>query len=68
MSNKKNQGSSHIGEDVELLSRAEACQFLRVSQSLLDAHLKIPKIRIGRKVLYSKASLIHFLKEAESNE
>lgn len=54
--------------EVELLTRAEACKFLHVSQSMLDAHLKIPKVRIGRRVLYTKAALVAFIREAESHE
>ena len=54
--------------DVELLSRSEACKFLHVSQSMLDTHLKIPKVRIGHKVLYTKKALLIFLEEAQSNE
>lgn len=50
--NKTDLGASLPQEQFELLSRAEACKFLHVSQSMLDAHLKIPKVRIGRKVLY----------------
>ena len=62
-----NSIESSIQDSVALLSRAEACKFLRVSQSMLDSHLSIPKVRIGRKVFYSKATLISFIKEAESN-
>lgn len=53
---------------LELLTRAEACQFLHVSQSMLDTHLNIPKVRIGRKVLYTKTALVNFIKGAQTNE
>ena len=66
--NKTDVGTSLPQEQFELLSRAEACKFLHVSQSMLDAHLKIPKVRIGRKVLYTKASLIKFINEAKADE
>ena len=66
--NKTDLGTSLPQEQFELLSRAEACKFLHVSQSMLDTHLKIPKIRIGRKVLYTKASLIKFINEAKADE
>ena len=66
--NKTDLGTSLPQEQFELLSRAEACKFLHVSQSILDAHLKIPKVRIGRKVLYTKASLIKFINEAKADE
>ena len=66
--NKSDLGTSLPQEQFELLSRAEACKFLHVSQSMLDAHLKIPKVRIGRKVLYTKASLIKFINEAKADE
>lgn len=66
--NKTDLGASLPQDQFELLSRAEACKFLHVSQSMLDAHLKIPKIRIGRKVLYTKASLIKFINEAKTDE
>ncbi|MGI5092771.1 helix-turn-helix domain-containing protein [Treponema socranskii] len=66
--NKTDLGTSLPQEQFELLSRAEACKFLHVSQSMLDAHLKIPKVRIGRKVLYTKASLIKFINEAKADE
>lgn len=66
--NKTNLGASLPQDQFELLSRAEACKFLHVSQSMLDAHLKIPKIRIGRKVLYTKASLIKFINETKTDE
>lgn len=66
--NKTNLGASLPQEQFELLSRAEACKFLHVSQSMLDAHLKIPKVRIGRKVLYTKASLIKFINETKTDE
>ena len=66
--NKTDLGTSLPQEQFELLSRAEACKFLHVSQSMLDAHLKIPKVRIGRKVLYTKASLIKFIIEAKADE
>ena len=66
--NKTDLGTSLPQEQFELLSRAEACKFLHVSQSMLDVHLKIPKVRIGRKVLYTKASLIKFINEAKADE
>ena len=66
--NKTDLGTSLPQEQFELLSRAEACKFLHVSQSMLDAHLKIPKVRIGKKVLYTKASLIKFINEAKADE
>lgn len=66
--NKTDLGASLPQEQFELLSRAEACKFLHVSQSMLDAHLKIPKVRIGRKVLYTKASLIKFINETKTDE
>ena len=66
--NKTDLGTSLPQEQFELLSRAEACKFLHVSQSMLDAHLKIPKVRIGRKVLYTKASLIKFINETKTDE
>ena len=66
--NKTDLGTSLPQEQFELLSRVEACKFLHVSQSMLDAHLKIPKVRIGRKVLYTKASLIKFINEAKADE
>ena len=66
--NKTDLGTSLPQEQFELLSRAEACKFLHVSQSMLEAHLKIPKVRIGRKVLYTKASLIKFINEAKADE
>ena len=66
--NKTDLGTSLPQEQFELLSRAETCKFLHVSQSMLDAHLKIPKVRIGRKVLYTKASLIKFINEAKADE
>ena len=66
--NKTDLGTSLPQEQFELLSRAEACKFLHISQSMLDAHLKIPKVRIGRKVLYTKASLIKFINEAKADE
>ena len=65
---KTDLGTSLPQAQFELLSRAEACKFLHVSQSMLDAHLKIPKVRIGRKVLYTKASLIKFINEAKADE
>ena len=66
--NKTDLGTSLPQEQFELLSRAEACKFLHVSQSMLDAHLKIPKVRIGRKVLYTEASLIKFINETKTDE
>ena len=66
--NKTDLGASLPQEQFELLSRAEACKFLHISQSMLDAHLKIPKVRIGRKVLYTKASLIKFINETKTDE
>ena len=66
--NKTDLGASLPQDQFELLSRAEACKFLHVSQSMLDAHLKIPKVRIGRKVLYTKASLIIFINETKTDE
>jgi hypothetical protein len=55
-------------EEIELLSRTDASKYLHISQSMLDAHLKIPKIRIGRKVFYKKSSLVAFINEAETDE
>ncbi|WP_315326321.1 helix-turn-helix domain-containing protein [Treponema socranskii] len=66
--NKTDLGASLPQDQFELLSRAEACKFLHISQSMLDAHLKIPKVRIGRKVLYTKASLIKFINETKTDE
>jgi hypothetical protein len=54
--------------DDELLTRREACVYLHVSQSMLDVHLSIPKVRIGRKVLYKKSTLNHYIDGAETNE
>lgn len=66
--NQETKVSTIDNQEIELLSRADACRFLHVSQSMLDAHLSIPKVRIGRKVLYTKAALIAFIQEAQSNE
>ena len=66
--NKTDLGASLPQDQFELLSRAQACKFLHISQSMLDAHLKIPKVRIGRKVLYTKASLIKFINETKTDE
>ena len=47
-----NSESSVNTTNDELLTRQDACKYLHVSQATLDSHLSIPKVRIGRRVLY----------------
>ena len=49
-------------QNVELLTRKEAAEFLRCSVSYIDNCAKdLPRIRYGRKVLFSKATLQKWL-------
>ncbi len=55
-----------VNEDIDLLTRKETCQMLRISQSFLDAHIKdLPKIKLGRRVLYGRKSVLDWLKSHE---
>ena len=49
-------------QNVELLTRKEAAEFLRCSVSYIDNCAKdLPRIRYGRKVLFSKSTLQRWL-------
>lgn len=50
-------------DSLELCSRKEAAEFLKVSISYLDNCTKdlIPRIKIGRRTMYLKSTLVNFV-------
>ena len=57
-----NTNKTEVLQGVELLTRKEAADFLRCSVSHIDNCAKdLPRIRYGRKVLFSKATLQRWL-------
>ena len=61
-----NTNQTEVSQAVELLTRKEAAEFLRCSVSYIDNCAKdLPRIRYGRKVLFSKATLQKWLSAHE---
>jgi len=50
------------------LTRKEAAAYLGIHTNSLDNHTEIPRLRIGRKVLFRKDTLDKYLSEKESGE
>lgn len=51
-------------EDIELMTIKEACSFMRMSRSKLDKLRNdgaIPFIKLGKKVLFKKGTLVDYL-------
>jgi len=46
----------------EILSREEACAYLKISKGTLKK-LCIPTVHLGRRVVYQKSAILAFLKK-----
>lgn len=55
-------------DSLELYSRKEAADFLKVSVSYLDNCTKdlIPRIKIGRRTMYLKSTLVDFILSSQT--
>lgn len=59
-----------LGFMVELMTRAEAAEYLRVKESWLRDHAEVPRIKLGHHVRYRRSDLdawVESLRMAETS-